>query len=531
MSGLLNPIKMNHSNSFILPGGEYSGTFNKNNEKVGMLQFDLETTKDTIIKLRSEIMNKNKEINDLKINKVGKNNEHLYTLKVIETVLKILGEDSSKDSNNEANNENNNNSNSNNVNGNENENENENKKEPKEEDEKENKHSSTNKLPPISNHMEQSPKKSNKTNREVPYISSLKQQINTLKELLNKKNEEIKEMQKNKTTINYSKLQNNFEKNFTELTNIKKQNELMKTKIEDVSNLLFIEKEGNKSLKSKLQVFQSSFKEFQENSDKKNTDLESKLVQAQERERECRIFHVRRTVASEHLGSRSSSKININELDDTERLKIAEEEIQNIKKDIESTNRDINNKNNENESLKTSKMELETKVNDLKDRNSKLKNEINNLNKNIIDLKNTKKNLEKDNKEIKNKYNNSNNNLTNEKNKIVKIKENLNKKENEIIELKKQIEQLKQNNNFKDGMFYTSIGAKGTTNNNNLEDLDVNIDEEMAQIEKKYKMINEQNKLLEDKIKTEEVKNENKEDEKENINKDNVNENNDKKEE
>ena len=53
------------------------------------------------------------------------------------------------------------------------------------------------------------------------------------------------------------------------MKNIKKQNELMKTKIEDVTNLLYIEKEGNKSLKSKLQVFQSSFKEFKEVSEKK----------------------------------------------------------------------------------------------------------------------------------------------------------------------------------------------------------------------------------------------------------------------
>ena len=47
---------------------------------------------------------------------------------------------------------------------------------------------------------------------------------------------------------------------------IKKQNELMKTKIEDMTNLLFMEREGNKSLKSKLQVFQSNFREYQENS-------------------------------------------------------------------------------------------------------------------------------------------------------------------------------------------------------------------------------------------------------------------------
>ena len=71
-STLLNPIKMNHSNSFILSGGEYTGNFNKNNEKIEMLKFDLETTKDTIIKLKSELLNKNKEISNLKSNKDDK---------------------------------------------------------------------------------------------------------------------------------------------------------------------------------------------------------------------------------------------------------------------------------------------------------------------------------------------------------------------------------------------------------------------------------------------------------------------------
>ena len=54
-SKILNPIKMSHSNSFIIGGGEYTSTFNKNNEKISMLQFDLEITKDTIIKLKAEI--------------------------------------------------------------------------------------------------------------------------------------------------------------------------------------------------------------------------------------------------------------------------------------------------------------------------------------------------------------------------------------------------------------------------------------------------------------------------------------------
>ena len=514
---------MSHSNSFILPGGEYTGNFNKNNEKIDMLQFDLETTKDTIIKLKSELISKNKEINSLKVNKDDKSLEHLYTLKVIATVLKLVDGEPSKEVSIEQKNENENNNNSN-VSNNNNANGNEKKEEQK--DEKENNNSNNNanqnsiskKLPPISNRTEQSPKKGNKsTSKELSYISSLKLQINGLKELLSKKDEEIKEIQKNKTTLNYSKLQNNFERNIAELSNIKKQNELMKTKIEDVTNLLYIEKEGNKSLKSKLQVFQSSFKDFQENSDKKNMDLEAKLVQAHEKERDCRIFHIRRASGPElqGMGSRNSSRVNLdNDLDDNKRLKIAEEEIKNIKKDIENMNKDIKSKNDENDVLKENKIELEKKVNEMKDRNNKLKTEINSMNKNVKDLKNNKNNLEKENKNLKNKYKTSNNDLTNEQNKITKIKENLNKKENEILELKKQIEKLKQSNNFKDGMFFTSIGAKGKTKNDNLADVDVNIDEELAQIESKYKMINEQNKKNNEEKKIdeeEEIPNKNKE--------------------
>ena len=137
----------------------------------------------------------------------------------------------------------------------------------------------------------------------------------------------------------------------------------MKTKIEDVTNLLFIEKEGNKSLKSKLQVFQSSFKEFQENSDKKNMNLETKLAQAQEKERDCRIFHVRRASGPELLGSRNNSRMYlVNEIDDSERLKIAEKEIKIIKNDIEDLNKGINSKKEENEILKKKKLYMILKI-------------------------------------------------------------------------------------------------------------------------------------------------------------------------
>jgi len=520
-SGILNPIKMKHSNSFILSAGEYIGTYNKNNEKIKMLQFDLETTKDTIIKLRSELNNKDKEINSLKFNENDKKKEYQNTLKVIETILKIIDGDSQE--NKEIKNEDDNNHDDNikkdysientNKNNKEEEKEKEKKEEKQKEEEKEKgkdkESKNTNKLPRISSGGELSPKRINKTNKEQSYVGSLKTKINLLKELITKKDDKIKEMQKNKTNdnFNYFKLQNNLEKNYNELTNIKKQNELMKTKIEDVTNLLFMEKEGNKNLKSKLQVFQSSFKDFQETSEKKNTDLELKLFQVQERQRDCKIFHVRRSSAPEKkgMGSRSTSRVNMDDLDGNERLKIAEKEINNIKLDIDKLNKDINSKNSENEQLKSNKSELEKKVNELKERNNKLKNELNNLNKNVKEL-NTKTNtLEKQNKEIKNKFNSSNNKLISEQKKTAKMKDSLNKKENEILELKKEIEKLKESNNFKDGMFFTSIGAKGKTKNDNLADADINIDEELAQIERKYNMINEQNKNKE-----EEAKNSNK---------------------
>ena len=101
------------------------------------------------------------------------------------------------------------------------------------------------------------------------------------------------------------------------MENIKKQNELMKTKIEDMNNLLFMEKEGNKSLKTKLQVFQSNFKDYQDNLEKKKNDLETKLFKAQEKERDCRIFHVNKKT----------------EIDDGERLKLAEKEMKTMQKD------------------------------------------------------------------------------------------------------------------------------------------------------------------------------------------------------
>ena len=462
MSGLLNPVKINHSSSFVAPVSEHSGTFNKNTEKIKMLELDLETSKDTLIKLKSELVHKNQEIKNLKYNKKGQNLEHQYTIKVIETALKLIDPSIYKERKKE---QNSNTATYNTINHEINVKDDETRGEREKELtinisnlNKRNLKSSSNIV-----RTEKSPKKisiqSTKYTKDVSYINSLQSKVNLLKELIIKKNGEMKEIEKTLTTENYSNLQDNFEKNFQEMELIKKQNEVMKTKIEDMTNLLFMEKEGNKSLKCKLQVFQSNFKEYQETYEKKNIDLETKLFKAQEKERDCRIFHINKKI----------------EIDDGERLKMAEKEIDNMKKEMEDINKEIDNKKEEFENLKNSALELAKQVEELKETNNKLNSEYLDLCNNWNKLKNTKKNLDKENKELKNKLNKVKTHFKNEQDKTENIKQNLKKKEKEILLLKKELEKLKQNNNFQDGTFFTSIGAKGKTKADKLQDLDVNI--------------------------------------------------------
>ena len=219
---------------------------------------DLESSKDTIIKLRSELVQKNQELKNFKYNNKGQNVGHYFTLKVIETVLKILGTNTfnnaqkEKDSNIPT---------YNTLNQETNDKEEENNKDAKEECEKElninvnNLNKRNNKQNTKIYKTERSPKKfallNNKLPKDISYINSLKSKIILLKELLIKKSDEIKEMQKSPDSNSYFILQSNFEKNYLEMETIKKQNELMKTKIEDMTNLLFMEREGNKNLKSK----------------------------------------------------------------------------------------------------------------------------------------------------------------------------------------------------------------------------------------------------------------------------------------
>ena len=86
-SGLLTQLK---SNYFIAGPGlnQYSSGFIQSSEKANMLQFELDRSRDTIMKLRTDLLNKNKEISMLKVQKNKKDDEHQRILRVLEEILK-----------------------------------------------------------------------------------------------------------------------------------------------------------------------------------------------------------------------------------------------------------------------------------------------------------------------------------------------------------------------------------------------------------------------------------------------------------
>ena len=86
-SGLLSNLKSNYfiSNPSL---SDFSSNFFQNNEKANILQFELDRSRDTIMKLRTEILNKTKEISLLKVQKNKKDNEHQHIVKVLDDILK-----------------------------------------------------------------------------------------------------------------------------------------------------------------------------------------------------------------------------------------------------------------------------------------------------------------------------------------------------------------------------------------------------------------------------------------------------------
>ena len=275
-SGLLTNLKSNYFMSN--PGiNDFASNYFQNNEKVTSLQFELDRTRDTIMKLRTELFNKEKEITLIKVQKNKKDNEHQHIVKVLDDILKqsdqstgtgfkaietYLNTINSRKSSTEPQNF--------------------------KDDER---------LEEIKQMIHLNEEQINTLN-EIVQINKLKTQIIQLSDELNKKENDINIMKKNKNNPNYNKLKVTFVKNFNELRQIKRQNEIIKKRMEEASNMLMVKKEDNINLKNKLQEYQKRFKDFKEESSKKAEHLSKNLLQAQEKERNCRIFHSRKNIGN-----------------------------------------------------------------------------------------------------------------------------------------------------------------------------------------------------------------------------------------
>ncbi len=87
-SQFLRSMKPSYFNTLNTNDEPPQGTYNKTKEKINMLEFELERNRDIIIRLRSELAAKNKEISLLKVNKNKKSEEYQKTMRVIEEILK-----------------------------------------------------------------------------------------------------------------------------------------------------------------------------------------------------------------------------------------------------------------------------------------------------------------------------------------------------------------------------------------------------------------------------------------------------------
>ena len=501
-SQLLKSIKGSYFNTLNTNEESHQGTYNKTKEKINMLEFELDRNRDIIIRLRAELANKNKEISLLKVNKNKKNEEYQKAMRVIEEILKQCDQSTTAGfnviENSLANIElGNNNSGT----------------------QKSKKYKSQ--LPQIGDMLHFS-SQHKKIMKEMVFVSMLKNQISNLNEELVKKDEKITELKKNQNSTNFSKLQNNFIKNFNELTQVKKENEFMKTRIEDVHHMLLAEKEENFYLKSKLQDFQEKYKFFKDTTVKKTNALETMLEKMKTKQRDCKIFHIRKGTSASAIraierdrgpgigikkendggGDNDTSKNNLNEeikkMSKTmSQLKISQNNKDNEIKLLKKENQDYINKINKLESDINQLIQKNELLNkQLQDSNNKRKSVEKNIKDQAIDANKIIENLEKENQELNDKIKNMTNDLRikeslieEEKSRTKALEEEnkeLNKKiaelDKKIAELEKKIEEL-QNEliNYKDDMFLTNVGIRKTPHNmdkNNNDNNELKIEEE-----------------------------------------------------
>ena len=368
--------------------------YSQNYQKAKALEFEVERSRDTIMKLKNELSNKKREIYLLKVNKNTIEDEHYKTLKTLKDFLK-KSDNLTKET-----------------------------------------YKTIEKKIKINNNLEQESAKPNSENEESYVntkrkknfknkkkikdnikINSLRQYIYKLNEEINQKNDIITELKNNKKANEYKDLQNNFLSSCNEIKEIKKENMAFKLQVDNIMDLLIMERNDNKFLRNKLIQFEKKFKAYKEISINKVKQLDDEVNLA--KEKELNLLSSKNDKKKEK--SDEQKDMEMNEM----KKKIDEYQIL-IKKDNDIIKRykstDFSN-NMERKKLNNDK-------NDLLEQNELLKKENEFMTNAIKEYELYIDNFEKDKKKWEN-IDKENNDLKKEKERLLKELDNL-KKENEI---------------------------------------------------------------------------------------------------
>ena len=368
--------------------------YSQNYQKAKALEFEVERSRDTIMKLKNELSNKKREIYLLKVNKNTIEDEHYKTLKTLKDFLK-KSDNLTKET-----------------------------------------YKTIEKKIKINNNLEQESAKPNSENEESYVntkrkknfknkkkikdnikINSLRQYIYKLNEEINQKNDIITELKNNKKANEYKDLQNNFLSSCNEIKEIKRENMAFKLQVDNIMDLLIMERNDNKFLRNKLIQFEKKFKAYKEISINKVKQLDDEVNLA--KEKELNLLSSKNDKKKEK--SDEQKDMEMNEM----KKKIEEYQIL-IKKDNDIIKRykstDFSN-NMERKKLNNDK-------NDLLEQNELLKKENEVMTNAIKEYELYIDNFEKDKKKWEN-IDKENNDLKKEKERLLKELDNL-KKENEI---------------------------------------------------------------------------------------------------
>ena len=420
----------------------YSRVYSKNYEKANALEFELDRSKDIIMKLKNDIINKNKELNLLKINKNIIEEEHFKTVNTLKEFLKRsdnLSKEAYKTIERHIN-------------------ENQNTEHGGIDSYQKNEEN----FPTIKKRMNTQNKNKNKI-KDFIKIDSLRQHIYNLNEELSKKNNIITELKNNKKATGYKELQDNYLNSCNEINEMKRQNIEIKSQIDKLVNLLIMEREDNKFLKEKLKQYKERYEAFKELSNNKVQQLNNELTISRENERNFvirKIGEKNKERWEEHL-----KNLEYNEM----KKKMNDYELNLKKNSFILKKYKTNNlmKNEENKKLQSIKDDLVVEKNELKKENEYMKTKISEFKKKM-------KNIDK------------------EKNKWQKKEEENNNLKKEIEQLKKHLEDVKKEIANKNKIFFTDIEEKKEDGNPIAIIEEKN--EETEEENKKQENINEDNK-------------------------------------